>query len=233
MLSINELSVSYDSQILNGISLDVRPGELVCLIGKSGSGKTSLLNKICEGDAKIKRSSSMALITQESLLLDWRTALENVLLPPELNGKVTAGVISKAKELLLALGLENSFNKLPRELSGGMKQRVSLARGLLQDAELYLFDEPLSAIDFDLRIQLGKLIRNFIVSAKKGALFVTHNIEEAISLGDRVIVLGGNPGKITHEEVVSFKETERDPISVRAAPEFSRLFANLWAALGI
>jgi len=116
-------------------------------------------------------------------------------------------------------------------MSGGMKQRVCLARGLIQEAELYLFDEPLSAVDFDLRIKLGRLIRNFIVNNQRAALFITHNLEEAISLGDRVLVLSGRPGKIVLEEKINIPESMRDPVALRAQPEFARLFKNLWEAL--
>ena len=233
MLLVNNLSVNYKLPVLDGVSISISPGELVCLIGKSGSGKTTLLNSICQGHPNIQRISSIALITQESLLLNWRTAFENVILPLELKGTISTSTIDKARRLLTTVGLENSLNKLPKELSGGMKQRVALARGLLEEAELYLFDEPLSAIDFDLRILLGKTIRDFIISNKRGALFVTHNLEEAIALGDRVLVLGGSPGKIVFEQAISLSESNRDPVSLRAQPEFANLFGSLWGALGL
>lgn len=233
MLFVNNLSVNYQLPVLDRVSLSVNPGELVCLIGKSGSGKTTLLNSICQGHLDVKRTPSIALVTQESLLLNWRTALQNVLLPVELKGTVSTSTIDKAKELLATVGLEKSFDKLPLELSGGMKQRVALARSLLEEAELYLFDEPLSAIDFDLRILIGKTIRDFIVANQRGALFVTHNLEEAIALGDRVLVLGGSPGKIVFEQSISLSESKRDPVSLRANPEFANLFGNLWGALGL
>lgn len=233
MLQIKNLSVGYKLPILDGVSISVSPGELVCLIGKSGSGKTTLLNSICEPHPDIERTKSIALITQESLLLNWRTAIQNVLLPLELKNAVTPAAIKKAKKLLVAVGLEKSFNKLPHELSGGMKQRVALTRGLLEEAELYLFDEPLSAVDFDLRIVLGKTIREFIISNNRGALFVTHNLEEAIALGDRVLVLGGSPSKIVFEQTISLTESKRDPASLRAQPEFANLFRDLWSALDL
>jgi NitT/TauT family transport system ATP-binding protein len=231
MLQVDRLSASYQTQILKDLSFTVQPGELISIIGKSGSGKSTLLNKICEGDLRIKHPESLAFVPQQDLLLDWRTALQNVLLPQELKGKVSRASIDAAIEILTDLGLRKALGKFPNELSGGMRQRTSLARGIHQNAELYLFDEPFSAIDYDQRIQIGKLVREFIVSNNKIGVLVTHNIEEAIALSSRVLVLGGSPAKIIHEEKVSFTEIQRDPISIRSQADFSGLFARLWSAI--
>jgi len=233
MLQVNQLSVSYAAPILHEVSLKIVPGEFVCMIGKSGCGKSTLLGKICDEVSGIVRTKSLAFVTQEDLLLDWRTALQNVLLPIELKGRVTKDAVIQAKKLLELVELQDSLHKLPSELSGGMRQRVTLARGLLQDSDLYLFDEPFSALDFDLRIQLGKVLREFIVSNRKAALFVTHNIEEAIALSDRVLVIGGRPGRIVHEEKITFTETKRNPVAIRAEPDFAESFATLWNSLSL
>lgn len=221
--------------VLKSISLHGTEGKIICLLGKSGSGKTTLLNIICglekpnSGEASLQ--GTIGYIPQKDLLLPWRNVLKNVLLPLEIQKKVTVETISKSKQLLDSLELGLFKNSFPNEISGGMKQKVSYARGLINNPEIVLFDEPFSAIDFDARIRLGKEVRSNIVKNKKIGIFVTHNIEEAIAVGDKVIVLGGQPASIIFESDINIAEEQRGPTEIRKTLEFQRLFDLIWKVM--
>ena len=221
--------------VLKDISLNITDGKIICLLGKSGSGKTTLLNIICglekpdNGQASLR--GTIGYIPQKDLLLPWRNVLKNILLPLEIQKKVTVKTISKSNQLLDSLDLSQFKNSFPNEISGGMKQKVSYARGLINDPDIVLFDEPFSAIDFDARIRLGKEVRSNIIKNKKIGIFVTHNIEEAIAVGDKVIVLGNKPASVVFESDINIVEEQRGPTEIRKTAEFQRLFDLIWKVM--
>lgn len=218
--------------VLKEISLTLQKGEILCILGKSGCGKTTLLN-IISGLEKptagnVARHGSLGYVPQKDLLLPWRTVMENILLPKEVQQSLTEESVRKAKALLRDLDLERFGQAYPNEISGGMRQKVSVIRTLLQDPSIVLFDEAFSAIDFNSRLMLGKRIRSYIIENKKSAIFVTHNIEEAISIGDRILVVSERPARIVEQIEVNIKESHRDPVRVRKTTRFQRLFARIW-----
>jgi NitT/TauT family transport system ATP-binding protein len=218
--------------VLENITLDVKAGEILAIIGRSGSGKTTLLNIISglekSTSGEIYTKGSVGYVPQRDLLLPWRTLLGNILLPVEIQKRNLKTSLIKARELLLKNGLAQFERSYPSEISGGMKQKVSLIRTLVQDSDIVLFDEPFSAIDFDARLQLAKEIRSYIVSAQKVAIFVTHNIEEAIAISDKLIVFTERPAKIIYQTNINIPDEYRDPVNVRKTKDFHELFERIW-----
>lgn len=216
MLCIDQVHFSYGSRwILRGISFAINPGEIIALIGISGSGKTTLFRLItglispCQGKIVIDNkpiSEKMEAITymrQEDLLLPWRTVIDNLLLFSEL-GKTKINNISlktEAYTLLARMGLENTHQLFPKELSGGMRQRVSLARALLQKRPLLLLDEPFASLDVIFREQLYALLREIRDLDSKTMMMVTHDFRDALALADRILVL--SEGKIADNFIVT------------------------------
>lgn len=218
--------------VLENISLDVKAGEILAIVGRSGSGKTTLLNIISGLEqittGKISVEGSVGYVPQKDLLLPWRTVIENILLPIETQkGNIKTSVI-KARDLLQKNGLAQFERSYPSEISGGMRQKVSLIRTLLQDSDIVLFDEPFSAIDFDARLQLVKQIRSYIISSQKVAIFVTHNIEEAIAVSDKLVVFSERPANIIFQTNIYIPDEYRDPVNVRKSADFQELFEQIW-----
>lgn len=225
VLKLEDVHFAYEERvILKGVSLRVEPGEILALIGTSGSGKTTLFRLITgliqPDQGQIIASSELTYMQQEDLLLPWRTVLQNVLLPFELGGAKQLPLM-QAHQLLNLVGLEGYAEAYPQELSGGMRQRVSLARALLQDRPMVLLDEPFGSLDVLIREQLYLLLKQ----TKKTILLVTHDFRDALELADRILVLsdgqivenltvaGSNPQKI--------KETIRDSLQAKSAPALS------------
>lgn len=237
LLSVEKVSKWFPNKgkplhVLHHISLTLHQGEIVCVLGKSGCGKTTLLNIISNleppSDGAVVTTASLGYVPQKDLLFPWRTVMENILLPREIQGNVTKQDIVAARSLLRELDLEKFENAYPHEISGGMRQKVSVIRTLMQNPACILFDEAFSAIDFDSRLMLGKKIRSYLVQAKKAALFVTHNIEEAISLGDKIIVLSQRPAQVIAAVDVKIHEKNRDPVILRKTKKFQNLFERIW-----
>jgi NitT/TauT family transport system ATP-binding protein len=194
---------------LDHISLRVRPGEFCCLVGASGCGKTTLLNLIAGIDrpqtGKIKLSGRSALLFQDAGLFPWLTARRNVELALRLRGVQKRERAERASALLATMHLEGFGDRLPHELSGGMRQRVALARALAQEARVLLMDEPFGALDAITRDLLHDELERIWMQTKTTAIFVTHNVREAVRLGDRVLVLSSRPAKVVEEFVVNLK----------------------------
>jgi len=222
--------------VLKNISLNVEAGQILAIIGKSGSGKTTLLNIISgleESTAgKVIIQGKIGYVPQKDLLLPWRTLIENILLPAEIQKLDLKSLVIKARKLLQRNGLTQFEKTYPSEISGGMRQKVSLIRALLQDSNIILFDEPFSAVDFDARLQLVKEVRSYITSAKKIAIFVTHNIEEAIAISDKLVVLSGSPAQIVFQTNIDISNEFRDLINLRKNVDFQKLFEKVWKLLG-
>ena len=211
---------------LDSISLDVAPGEFVCLVGASGCGKSALLNLVAGLDSvtsgSLEVNGRTALMFQESALFPWLTAAGNIDLALRLSGVPKNDRPTRVAELLESVHLQDFAKKRPHELSGGMRQRVALARAFAQDAEILLMDEPFGALDAMTRDILHDELEKLWRERKFSVLFVTHNVREASRLGDRVLVLTSRPGKVAHEIEVKIPRPRRID-----SPEVSSLSAEI------
>ena len=190
------------------IDLDIRQSEFVAIVGPSGCGKTTILKmvaglvpytagEITVGQKRVDRPlTEVGIVFQESILLDWRDVLSNVLLQVDIRGMARATYEPVARHLLRSTGLEGFEHKKPYELSGGMRQRVSICRALVHDPPLLLMDEPFGALDALTREQISMDIQRVWMEKRKTAIHITHSIPEAVLLADRVVVMGPRPGRI-------------------------------------
>ena len=190
------------------VTLDIRRSEFVAIVGPSGCGKTTLLKMVAGlvpytsgtisvGGKQVDRPlTDVGVVFQESILLDWRDVLSNVMLQIEIRGVDRQTYEPRARDLLKATGLEGFENKKPYELSGGMRQRVSICRALVHDPPLLLMDEPFGALDALTREQISMDIQRVWMEKRKTALHITHSIPEAVLLADRVVVMSPRPGRI-------------------------------------
>ena len=190
------------------IDLDIRQSEFVAIVGPSGCGKTTILKmvaglvpytagEITVGQKRVDRPlTEVGIVFQESILLDWRDVLSNVLLQIDIRGMARATYEPVARHLLRSTGLEGFEHKKPYELSGGMRQRVSICRALVHDPPLLLMDEPFGALDALTREQISMDIQRVWMEKRKTAIHITHSIPEAVLLADRVVVMGPRPGRI-------------------------------------
>jgi NitT/TauT family transport system ATP-binding protein len=212
-VEIEELYKTYKSKggpvfALDNVSLKIRRNEFVSLVGPSGCGKSTLL-KLIGGLIRPSRGTllycgerlrgpapNVGIVFQEAVLLPWRNVLDNVLLPAEILGLEHRTVVSRAMNLLEMVGLKGFESCYPRELSGGMQQRVSICRALIHNPAVLLMDEPFAALDAMTREELGFELLRILESDQKTVVFVTHNITEAILLSDRVVAMSPRPGRI-------------------------------------
>jgi NitT/TauT family transport system ATP-binding protein len=228
-------------QVLEHVSLDIAAGSFVCLVGRSGSGKSTILNMIAgliepssgtiafaDGSTK-KPRLDVGYMTQKETLLPWRDVLRNVAMPLEVRGVDKATREARAHELIRVVGLGGAEKRYPRELSGGMARRASLARMLASDPAMLLLDEPFGALDAQLRGDLQHELLRLWQGSGKTIVFVTHDIDEALVLADRIVVLQSG-GTIAVDATVTFPRP-RDGRNVRLAPEFVALHDELLDAL--
>jgi NitT/TauT family transport system ATP-binding protein len=195
---------------LDGVSLSVAPGEFVCLIGASGCGKSTLLSLVAGLEAPTAGTVStggrrVAFMFQEPALFPWLTAVQNVEIPLRANGVGRAERRQRALDLLNSVHLDGFAGKRPHELSGGMRQRVALARALAQDADVLLMDEPFGALDAMTRDLLHELLEGIWRRQGFSVLFVTHEVREAVRLGDRVVLLSSRPGRVLQDYPVEIE----------------------------
>ncbi len=200
--------------VLDDVSLEVAPGEFVCLLGASGCGKSTLLNLVAGLDQPTAGTVSVpghrpSLMFQEPALLPWLTAAENVELALRLRGVGRRERREEAQRLLDVVRLAGAGDKRPHELSGGMRQRVALARALAQDSKVLLMDEPFAALDAITRDVLHDELTRISQEVGATVLFVTHNVREAVRLGDRVVLLSSRPGRVVQEFAVDIAQPRR------------------------
>ena len=199
---------------LDNITLDVAPGEFVCLLGASGCGKSTLLNLVAGLDRPTTGTidtgaARTTLMFQESALFPWLTARGNVELPLKIRKVPRTERRAKAERLLDLVNLTAFATKMPHELSGGMRQRVALARSLAQEADVLLMDEPFGALDAMTRDVLHEELERVWRETGLTVIFVTHNVREAVRLGDRVILLSSRPGRIVEEYPIGIERPRR------------------------
>lgn len=241
VVELQNVSYSYhrpDREIrsLHHLSFSVLPGEFVAIVGPSGCGKSTLLSLICgllqpeEGEVII-RARRTGFMPQKDHLLEWRSIFRNAILGPEMQHHNTLEVQEAVRNMLSAYGLDSFQNARPSELSGGMRQRAALIRTLALQPDLLLLDEPFSALDYQTRLQVGDDIGQIIRKEGNSAILVTHDLSEAISLADRVIVLSGRPATIQQTIPLIFDLDRDTPLARRNAPEFKTYFNLIWEEL--
>ena len=235
LVAVREVTKLYESRdglvhALDSISFDVPSGQFLSIVGPSGCGKSTLLLLIAgllpvsDGTITIEEVlverpyTHLGIVFQDAVLLDWRRVLDNLLLQIEVRGLKKADYRARAEELLAGVGLAGFERKYPYELSGGMRQRVSICRALVHDPPLLLMDEPFGALDAITRDQLNLDLQAVWLSRRKTVIFITHSISEAVFLSDRVMVMSPRPGRI--EGVVDIDLARPRAFAVRDTPEF-------------
>lgn len=250
ILEVKNIGKKYQNkedeiQALKNVNFRIKEGEFVSIIGPSGCGKSTLLSIIAgleektEGEIYIEGekcngiSPKIGYMLQRDCLLEWRNILSNTLFGLEIKGIKNKENIEYVKELLKKYNLYDFRNKYPSELSGGMRQRVALIRTLAVKPKILLLDEAFSALDYQTRIMVTNDIYYILRKEKITAIIVTHDISEAISMSDRVLVLSKRPGTIKDIHKINFGIENRTPINCRESPKFSQYFNTLWKELGV
>lgn len=229
-------SLSGETMALNHISFQINKGEFVAIVGPSGCGKSTLLSLIAgltspaSGEILLqgKERNQIGYMLQQDHLFEWRTIMKNILLGPEINKTLTKEKEAYAVKLLKDYGLYRFKDKKPAELSGGMKQRVALIRTMIMEPELLLLDEPFSALDYQTRLMVSGDIGKIIKKTGITAILITHDLSEAISLADRIIVLSKRPATVKKELAIHLTLSDDSPLAPRSAPEFGNYFSTLW-----
>ena len=248
LLEVNHVSFSYHSEsgettALSDITFSLKEGEFVSIVGPSGCGKSTLLSLISgllipesgqillHGQDVRDFHTGIGYMLQKDHLFEWRTIWQNVLLGLEIQKRISRKTMEHTEEMLKDYGLLGFKQARPSQLSGGMRQRAALIRTLALDPDLLLLDEPFSALDYQTRLSVCDDIAGIIRKEKKTALLVTHDLAEAISMADRVIVLSARPAKICQIVPITLDLPERTPMKTRNAPEFKDYFNLIWKEL--
>ena len=238
IIEINGLRKKYfdDKQELlaiDDISFNVKEGEFLVIVGPSGCGKSTLLNIIgdidykSDGNVELNNDIKIGYMLQTDCLFSWLTILDNALLGLKINNLLTKENIDYVKELLNTYGLSEFMNSYPSSLSGGMKQRVALIRTLALKPDILLLDEPFSALDYQTRLMVADDVYRIIKKEKKTVIMITHDVGEACSIADRVIILTDRPAKVKKEITINM-ENKGSPINNRKCKEFSDYYEMIW-----
>lgn len=248
LLRIDHISYTYHSlegetPALLDVSFHVNDGEFLSVVGPSGCGKSTLLSLIAGlltpscgsiyiNGKDIKSSGkNIGYMLQKDHLLGWRNTINNVTLGMEIQNKLTDNSYIQVNDMLYTYGLITFKNSYPSELSGGMRQRAALIRTLLLEPDILLLDEPFSALDYQTRLEVADDIWGIIRKEKKTAILITHDISEAISMSDRIIVLSDRPGTVKRIFDINLTISDRTPLTARSAPEFKDYFNSIWKEL--
>lgn len=247
LLSIEGLTFSFGDSgaeigkpTVSDLSLNVSPGEILCILGASGCGKTTLLNLIAgllkptKGTIDIRQISAagqkIGYIFQNDELFPWRTVESNLMLAAEMNKASKSAARKRIAEYLKTFHLSEAIlKKFPAQLSGGMRQRTSIIQTLMFDPNLLLLDEPFSALDYYTKLSLESEFYQLVKEQKKAALLVTHDIEEAVAMGDRVFIM--SEGKLQNEFAIKIGGDNRQPENARGMPEFAEHYRSIWSEL--
>ncbi|MGY3617335.1 ABC transporter ATP-binding protein [Bradyrhizobium sp. USDA 10063] len=249
-LVVEHVSKSYEVKneivpVIGDLSLTLREGEIVSIVGPSGCGKTTLLNTLCgllspdsgrirwHGREVTGQPQNVGYMLQKDLLLPWRTALGNAMLGLEIRGVAAAEAEDRSRAMLDQLGLHGFADHYPSTLSGGMRQRVALARTLVHEPDVLLLDEPFAALDFQSKLLIENDTAALVRQGRRSLLLITHDIEEAVSLADRVIVLSKRPTRIKAVYDIALGAERTDMIGLRQSPEFSHYVRRIWADLDV
>jgi NitT/TauT family transport system ATP-binding protein len=250
-VSVENLSVRFNrgAEALHNVNLQAAPGAFVAVIGPSGCGKSTLLTAIAcllspdEADVRgtiridgvdVRQGAgrgSLGYVFQRDTLFPWRTVLENVWAGLEIRRLPKPERVERARQLIDAVGLSGFEHYYPHQISGGMRQRTSLIRTLAYDPEVVLMDEPFGALDAQTRMQLQAELLRIWSARRTTIIFVTHDLAEAVTLAERVVVFSRRPGTITREYDVPIPYP-RDPFELRGSPEFAELNAKIWTSVG-
>jgi NitT/TauT family transport system ATP-binding protein len=231
--------------VIADVSFALRPGEIVSIVGPSGCGKTTLLNLLCgllplsagrvawRGRPLAGMPQRVGYMLQKDLLLPWRTALANVTLGLELQGLPRAEREDRAHAMLRTVGLARFHDYYPATLSGGMRQRVALARTLVTDPEVLLLDEPFAALDFQTKLLLESDMARLVRSEGRALLMITHDVEEAVSLSDRVLVLSHRPSRVCAVHDIVLGAERGDMMAARQSGRFNEYVRTIWSQLEV
>lgn len=248
VLELRNINYSYHSpsgevKALENVSFSVRQGDFIAIVGPSGCGKSTLLHLIAglispesgnifyRTDSDNSYGSRIGYMLQKDELLEWRSIYKNILLGPEILHCNNTQTRKRARILIKNYGLEKFINAKPSELSGGMRQRAALIRTLICNPELLLLDEPFSALDYQTRLSVGAEIYFIIKEQKKTAVLVTHDIGEAVSMSDKVIILSARPATIVQTLEIHFPNSVVSPLERRDTAEFKQYFNLIWEVL--
>lgn len=247
-LTVEHLSYSYhtpeaETSAIKDLSFGAQEGEFISIVGPSGCGKSTLLSLIAglikpdtgnvyiNGKDALTSGYNIGYMLQRDHLLDWKSTRRNVALGLEIKKKFNQDSLIMINHMLETYGLISFANARPTELSGGMRQRAALIRTLLMQPDLLLLDEPFSALDYVTRLQVSDDICKIIRKENKTAILITHDISEAISTADKVIVLSDRPACIKNVFALQFSSPYLSPLEKRSAPEFSHYFNMIWKEL--
>lgn len=239
LISVSHLGVTFDDisgdlEAIEDISFSLADQEFLCVLGPSGSGKSTLLRVLAgllpatQGEVSFHtqhRNPRVGLVFQQANLMPWRTAIENIQLPLELAGEKPDVIQSEALEMIRLVGLEEFAQSYPEDLSGGMAQRIAIARALVQQPDILLLDEPFGSLDALTREKMGAYLLRIWQSTHKAVVMVTHSIPEALLLSDRVLVLSPRPGRVILDMPVRLTRPRQEDI--RYSPEFIGLERKL------
>lgn len=249
-LVVERVAKSYelDGQIvpvIADLSLTLKRGEIISIVGPSGCGKTTLLNTLCgllvpdsghirwHGREVLGQPQNVGYMLQKDLLLPWRTALGNTMLGLEIRGVAASEAKERGRAILDQLGLQGFADHYPSTLSGGMRQRVALARTLVNEPDVLLLDEPFAALDFQSKLLIENDMLGLVRRGGRSLMLITHDIEEAVSLADRVIVLSKRPTQAKAVYEIELGADRADMISLRESPDFSHYVRHIWADLDV
>lgn len=236
-LSLKDISYTYQSlhgemKSLDAVSFSIIPGEFAAIVGPSGCGKTTLLNVIAgllkdyEGTLTVQKP--IGYMFQKDQLLEWRSIYKNVILGLEIKQQINEENLARVNAMLKRYGLYEFRNAYPRQLSGGMRQRAALVRTLALSPKLLLLDEPFSALDAQTRLQVSNDIGSIIKQEHISTVMVTHDLQEAVSMADKVFVLSHRPGHIVKEMQISFTDGALTPEERRKQRQFNDYFQEIW-----
>ncbi|WP_127836484.1 ABC transporter ATP-binding protein [Clostridium prolinivorans] len=242
---MNYHTLKNETQAINNLSFSVKKGEFISIVGPSGCGKSTILNIIAGllkpssgkvyigGNECTAISKDIGYMFQKDHLFEWLTVYDNVCLGLKIQHKLTPYTKEKINMLLKNYNLLDFKYHYPNELSGGMRQRVALIRTLALDPKVLLLDEPFSALDYQTRLNVSDEIYQIIKKENKTAIMVTHDISEAVSMSDRIIVLSKRPATVKNIIDIKFEEQFNTPLKHREAPEFRVYFNTIWKELDV
>lgn len=248
LLEVQDLSYAYhtadgETETLSHVSFSVQNGEFLAIVGPSGCGKSTLLSLLIgllmpeegtvslNGESIREHRSDIGYMLQKDHLFEWRTVYKNVILGLEIQKRLTKENLTRVEQLLDDYGLSTFKNARPSQLSGGMRQRAALIRTLALDPQLLLLDEPFSALDYQTRLHVCDDVWQIIRREKKTAILVTHDLSEAISMADRVLILSRRPAGVKRIVDIRFENPSLAPMQRRNAPEFKGYFNDIWKEL--